>query len=197
MPVAIDDIVRINVVVSFRGQEYENVHHFITVANGTADDTAFMAAMQTVLASVYGNAQNKQSDLLRYERIEGQNITQDVLLPQTNWVGNPPGNSAFNPLPPQNSANVFFPTLRPRTRCTVYLPGFTEESNDLNGNWDAGTIVDLQAFGDELVGDRGFGGMVVRKGAYNAPLDRFTELINAVVPIAARTQRRRRIGVGS
>lgn len=195
-PVAIGDIVRINAIVSYQAQEYENVHHFTTVANATADDTAFMVAVQLAIAPVYANAQNRQSDLLRYERIEGQNLTQDLLLPATNWAGNPNGDQALDPLPAQVSANVFWPTQRPKTRCTTYLPAFAEAANSATGGWSAATLTDLQAFGDEFLANLSNGGMTIRKGAYNLAADRFTELIAAVVPTNSRTQRRRRLGVG-
>jgi len=196
MSVAIDDIVRINAIVSFESQTYENVHHFKTIANASVDDTAFMVAIQTIIAPIYANAQNQQTDNLRYERIEGQNITQDVLLPTTNWAGNPNGDSILDPLPPQVAANVFWSTLRPRTRCTTFIPAFAEGANNPSGQWTAGAITDLQAFGDEFLGDLSFGGVTVRKGAYNQPLNRFTELVAAIVPVTSRTQRRRRVGVG-
>lgn len=197
MPVAINDIVRITAVVSMFGQEFVNVHFFKTIANGSVDDTAFMAAVQSMLAAVYANVQNDQSDEVRYERIEGQNITQDQLLPQTNWVGNPTGNKIEDPLPLQTSMNVFWPTLRPRTRCTSYLPGMTEAANNTEGEWGAVAIANAQQYGDDLVGNITFGGVTILKGAYNVALDRFTDLVNAVVPLDARTQRRRRRGVGS
>lgn len=196
MTVQIDDIVRINAIVSFQAQEYENVHHFKCKANATPTDTAFMAALQSILAVPYAFVQNHQSDLLTYERIEGQNITQDILLPTTNWVGNPSGDSIFSALPPQVCANVYWPTLRPRTRCTTYLPGIAEDANTAGGVWDTPTKADLALFGAGLIGDLVFGGITIEKGAYNLLLDRFTALVNAVVPTDSRTQRRRRLGVG-
>lgn len=196
MAVAIGDIVRINAIVTMTAQQFENVHHFEVIANGSADDTAFMVAVQLAIAPVYANAQNQQSDLLVYQRIEGQNLTQSILLPTTNWAGNPNGDKLFDPLPTQNSANVFWPTNRPKTRCTTYIPGFTEDANNATGQWDIDAKTDLQAFGDEFLLDLTNGGVTIRKGAYNLALDRFTDLIVAVVPIEARTQRRRRRGVG-
>lgn len=196
MAVAIGDIVRINALVSFEEQSYENVHHFEVLANATVDDTAFMVALQVIIAPIYANVQNQQTDNLRYERIEGQNLTQDVLLPAANWLGNPTGDSILDPLPPQVAANVFWTTLRPKTRCTTYVPGFSVGANNLNGKWDSGAITDLQAFGDQFIGTLAFGGVSIKKGAYNVLLDRFTDIVTAKVPIESRTQRRRRVGVG-
>jgi len=179
-----------------QSQEYVNVHHFRVDGNATVDDTAFMAALQLLLAPIYANVQNWQADLLRYERLEGQNVTQDVLLPTANWVGNPTGNRIEDPLPAQVTANVFWPTQRPKTRCTSYIPGISEFSNTASGEWSTGTKDDLQLFGNELLGSLIFGGVEVVKGAFNAEFTRFTELISATVPVHSRTQRRRRIGVG-
>lgn len=196
MAIVVGDILRISAVVSYQAQEFVNVHHFKTIANATADDTAFMVALQAVLAPTYALAQNWQSDELRYERLEGQNVSQSILLPTVNWVGNPNGDQISDPLPAQVTANVYWPTLRPRTRCTVYLPGFTTFTLDSLGKWDAPMITDLQSFGTAFLSDATLGGMTVRKGAYNLEFDRFTELNAAVVPADSRTQRRRRLGVG-
>lgn len=196
MAVAIGDIVRINAIVSYQAQEYENVHHFKVITNATANDTAFMVAVQLAIAPVYANAQNRQSNLLRYERIEGQNLTQTILLPATNWLGNPTGDQVTDPLPAQVTANVFWPTTRPKTRCTTYIPAFAEVTNSSTGGWSAATLTDLQAFGDEFLAVLSNGGMSIQKGAYNLVADRFSDLIAAVVPTDSRTQRRRRLGVG-
>lgn len=196
MPVGVNDIVRIAAVVSMQAQEFLNVHHFKVLANATVDDAAFMVSTQLVLASIYADPQNDQSTQLRYERIEGQNITQNELLPTTNWAGNPTGNDVNHPLPLQTSANVFWPTITPKVRCTAYLPGYTETANGPNATWSASSVANMQLFGDALVGDIVGAGITLRKGAYNLTLDRFTELIGAFVPPDARTQRRRRPGVG-
>lgn len=196
MTVAVDDIVRINAVVSFQGQEYENVHHFKTIANASPNDQAFMDAVLVLIAAAYANVQNHQSNLLQYQRIEGQNITQDVLLPATNWTGNPVGDSAFDALPAQVTANVFWPTLRPKTRCTSYIPAFTETANNATGGWNTAAKDDLQLFGDALKDAGTQAGVTVQKGAYNVVAARYTPLISAVVPTDSRTQRRRRLGVG-
>lgn len=196
MSIQVDDILRVSAVVSMQAQEFVNVHHFRTDGNATANDTAFMEQLQLILAAVYANVQNWQADLLRYERLEGQNITQDLLLPTVNWVGNPTGNRIEDPLPTQVTANVFWPTQRPKTRCTSYLPGLSEFSNTAAGEWTTGTKDDLQLYGDELLGSLLGGGVEVVKGAYNLAADRFVELLSAQVPVHSRTQRRRRIGVG-
>lgn len=196
MAVSVSDVVRITAVMSMLGQEFVNVHHFIVVANGTANDTLFMSTLQTIIAVAYAHVQNEQSDELVYERIEGQNLTADELLPTTNWSGNPNGDDALDPLPTQVSANVYWPTITPRVRCTSYIPGMGEAANGPDSKWDAAAIANLQLYGDEFVGNMTSGSVTIRKGAYNAPLARYTELIAAVVPVYSRTQRRRRVGVG-
>jgi len=194
--IQVGDIVRISAIMSMFGQEFVNVHHFKTIANTTVDDAEFMDQMVGILASIYNDIDDDQSDELTYERIEGQNVTGNELLPTTNWTGNPTGDDTLHPLPTQVTANVYWPTKTPRIRCTTYLPGYGETANGVAGNWTSAVKGRMQTFGDKFVGDIVAADMTVRKGAYNAAAVRFTELIAAVVPSYSRTQRRRRVGVG-
>lgn len=197
MAVAVNDILRIAAVVTVAGQEYVNVHHLKVLSNTTVDDAAFMAELVATLASIYANIQGDQTTGLQYLRIEGQNITQDAVLPTTGWPGLPSGTSALDVLPTQVAAFVYWPTSRLRTRASSFLPGFTEAANTPGGVWSAGAIANVQAFGDALVPAIASANVTTRKGTYNRPLNRFIELQAAVVPPRARTQRRRRVGVGS
>lgn len=197
MAITVNDVLRLTAVVGFLGQEMVNVHHVKIITNTTSDDPTAMTNMLAVIAAIYANVQNDQSDQLQYLRMEGQNITQDEVLPNTTWPGTPTGNKVFDVLPTQVAPMVFWPTTRLRTRCSSFLPGYTEDANDTNGILTAGALSNLQLFGDQWVPVLAGTGISFQKGTYNRPLDRYVPLVSAVVQPRCRTQRRRRVGVGS
>lgn len=196
MTITVNDIIRVAAVVTVLGQEFVNVHHLKVLSNTTANDAAAMAELVATLGTVYNNIQPDQSDTLQYLRIEGQNITQDEVLPTTAWPGLPFGGEVLPILPTQVAPYVYWPTARLRTRASSYLPGYTEGSNTTGGQWDLGTIANLQLFGDALVPAIASANLTTQKGAYNRALDRYIPLSSAVVQPRSRTQRRRRVGVG-
>jgi len=195
-PPAVNDIVRITARMSLQGQEVVNVHHFRVFATTAVSNAAFMTEVAAYLNSVYGNLDNEQADDLVYVDVQGQNITQNEIMPTTAWPSLTTGQGVENPLPNTVAFNVFFQTLRPKTRCTCFIPGFGVDDIAADGSIVASVRALLAQFGADLVGNQGTPNVTLTKGAYNRPLDRFTPVTAAVVPLRARTQRRRRPGVG-
>jgi len=198
MPIAVGDILRITAVMQFDGlDDIVNVYHVKVDTNATANDDQFMDEMADAMNDLYTTINIALSELVTYIEVQGQNITQNELLPSKPWPTLVAGLSTSTPLPSQVSACVFHRTLRPKTRASKFLPVMTEGQNDGNGKIGAGTITVLQAFADALTS--GFAGSQSFSfyGAYNAGLDRFTDVVLGIVPVRWRTQRRRRLGVGS
>lgn len=194
--VAVGDIVRINVNMDYRSQNYENVHHFKVIDNNTSDDSEFMVQTEAILEAIYNDLFFMQSVLLTMLGIEGQNITEDIILPAKPWVGSAVGIDTDDPLPAQVQGYVFWPTKRPKTRSSLFIPAITEGRNNTLGNWSSAAVTAMQDFADVLLLDIASADVTLRKGAYNRPLDRFTELATARVTADSRTLRNRRIGVG-
>jgi len=197
MTIGVGDILRLTAVMGMQGQEFVNVHHLKVAANTTPNDAAYMAEFVITLAFNYADVQLNMSNTLQFLRMEGQNITKDEVLPTIAWPGLPFGSEVLPVLPTQVAPYVFWPTARLRTRAASYLPGYTENTNGAGGTLSAGALTNLQAFGDKWVPPLISANITSQKGAYNRPLNRFVVLASAVVQPMTRTQRRRRVGVGS
>jgi len=198
MGVAVDDIIRITAVMQFDGlDDMVNVFHFKLTSVSTSNDDEFMADMASVMDDLYTEVVLAFSELVVFIDVQGQNVTQNELLPSKPWPVLVNGGSMSTPLPSQVAACVYHGTLRPKTRASKFLPVFTEGQNDGNGKIGDATQVLIQAFGDFLVGAIVGSAFTALYGAYNKGFDRFTVAGNAIVPTRWRTQRRRRLGVGS
>ena len=198
MAIVVDDVLRITAVMQFDSiDDIVNVYHCKVSSNVTVDDDQFMTQMAGEMDSLYDLINGGVSDLQEYIDVQGQNLTQNVLLPSKDWPNLTFGGSVSTALPSQVAASVFHRTLRPNTRASKYLGIFTEAQNDGNGSIGAGFQANLQSYADQLNGGFVGGGFVAAYGAYNVALDRFTPADSGIVPARWRTQRRRRLGVGS
>jgi len=198
MSVAIGDVVRISANFQWAAQDlFTNVYNFQVSRNDSVDDDDFMAQMTDFLEDAYTFMNQDMSDTVNYTNVEGINVTQDVLLPPKAWPVLVNGGNTSEALPTQCSPCVYFRTLRPRTRASKFLPPYGENQNGTGGLLLSAAVTRLQAYGDELVPGISSVDVDAKYGAYNAPLDRFTNVQLAIVATRFRTQRRRRIGVGS
>lgn len=197
-PIAVGDIIRVTARMRLlTSDDVVNTYHMRVQVNTTVDDDAFMVEVAADIDALYQGLNVDISTQLTYIDIDAQNITQNELLPGKPWPVLIQGGDAGNLLPTQTCAYVFFRTLRPKTRAAVYIPGYTESSNGSLGEIGPSAGPVLQAFANLL--EAGFSGpnFTAEYGAYNRPLDRFTPVDQGIVPLRWRTQRRRRIGVGS
>ena len=197
-PVAVGDIIR--VVARFRLLDTDimvNTFHMKVLSNTTVDDNAFMDQLALDIDAKYQIVNVDISDELDYLDIDAQNITQNELLTGKPWPVLVSGADVGALLPTQTCAYIFFRTLRPKTRAAIYLPAYTEDSNDANGAIVAPARTQLSLMTSALEGGFNGVGFSADYGAYNRPLDRFTPVDQGVVPVRWRTQRRRRIGVGT
>lgn len=198
MAVEVGDILRISANMLFEGtDQYSNIFHFQISQNDSASDDNLMEDIALEMDTSYTLVEDDISDDVAFVDVEGINITQDVLLPPKGWPVLTTGNDPIQALPGQVSACVYFRTLRPRTRASKFMPPYGEDRNESGGVIGATAIARLQQFGDFWVVGLNSLDVKGKFGAYNREFDRFTEAKSAVVPIRFRTQRRRRVGVGS
>jgi len=197
-PVAVGDIIRVTARMQIQNlDDLVNVFHYKVVTNSTLSDDAFMIEVAADLDASYQIINPEISSLVTYVDIDGQNVTQNELLPAKPWPVLVNGADIGALLPQQVAACVFYRTLTPKIRASKFLGGYTENSNNAVGAIDAAAITNLTTYGvDALVGINQ-PNVVATYGAYNKPLDRFTPVVQSVVPAVWRTQRRRRPGVGS
>lgn len=197
-PVATNDIIRVTARMRLLDSEdLINTYHIRIDSNTTANDDAFMDELATDVDASYQIINPDVSLDVDYIDIDAQNITQNELLPGKPWPVLVSGAEATQLLPPQVAAFAFFRTLRPKTRCGVYLGGFCENGNGPLAVIDAALATLIATFQTDIAIGWGGPNFSSTYGAYNRPLNRFTPVDQPVFPVRWRTQRRRRPGVGS
>jgi len=197
MAVTVGDIVRITArMLLFGTSDLVNVFHFKVAVNLAVDDAAFMVDVALAMDLLYGPLNSQISTKVSYSSIEGQNITDNELLPSEPWPTLTVGGNGTEMLPEMNSACVFHRTLTPRVRAAKFLPPFGENTN-LDGALAVTTVPIVQAFGDSLTAGLLTASIALNYVAFNRVLVTATGVTQALVPSRFRTQRRRRVGVGS
>ncbi len=197
MVVAIGDIVRITAKMRLFGtDDVQNVFTYKVDRQDAADDTVFMVSAALHLDVAYTLLNARISTFLAYVSVDGFNITQNVLLPDTPWPILTAGTNANDLLPTQVAACVFWPTTTPKVRGSSFFGGLCVNSNVVDGSVSAGAVADLVLVGAAL---RAWSTASVdcTKGTFNPIGSIFTPAGVASVPVRWRTQRRRRLGVGS
>lgn len=195
--VNLNDIVRVVAIMKLDNLfDVINTYHFEQRVVGQANGDTWMVDVAAYLDSAYTEIITHVSNRVSFSLITGQNLTQDTILPEKTWPLLTIGSAVDDMLPEQLCPYVFWRTPRPRTRSSVYLPPFTE------GAW-TGTIIppaalaNLQDYANRFIGDFTMTLGTIRKGAFNPGLLRFSECSTGIRQTSYRTQRRRRIGVGS
>lgn len=197
MAVAVGDIVKITAKMKWFGtDDVQNVFQYKVDLNTSVDDDEFMSIVADVLDSAYNNAIGQMSTQFTFESIDGINITQDVLLPEVNWPVLTAGLSGTAIVPQQLAICAFWPTTTPKVRTSTFFGGFVTFTIDLLGQITAVATGFVLAAALEL---SNFDTVKVdmTKGSLNPLTSVFTPSGVPQVPGRWRTQRRRRIGVGS
>jgi len=198
MAIAVGDILRITAELSRAGvDDIINVYHFRMDVINPGGDAVIMGEITAFLEDAYTIINSDIPVNVLYDSVSGINVTKNELLPSQSWPVLTAGTNVGVALPNQVSACVFWRTLRPKTRTAKFLPFYTQGANVGNGTIVAAVIVRMQSYGDQFVGPIVEGLSTFTYGAFNKGLARFTPVIQRVAAGVFRTQRRRRIGVGS
>ncbi len=196
MAIMIGDVIRISAhFLQQASDPYVNVFHCLWDGVGGIDDDVGMGQIADDIDTAYQELDGVMTEDLAFVDIQGQNITQSVLLPTQDWPTLTVGLATGNHLPPQTAGYIFYRTTRPKTRAANYICGMTEDGNSSIGGPTTALQLALQTFGNIAVS--GFTDVVnhLTYGAYNRALDRFTPVNAAVVGTRFATQRRRGRGV--
>lgn len=197
MSVAVGDIVRITAKMRWFGtDDVQNVFTYKVLLNATLDDDEFMSVVADVLDSAYNNLLGGQSTQFTYESIDGINLTQDVLLPEVAWPVLTAGASATTIVPQQLAICAFWPTTTPKVRTSTFFGGFVIAAIAALGDITAANVTQVLAAANEL-SNFDTVELDMEKGSLNPITSVFTPSGTPQVPTRWRTQRRRRVGVGS
>lgn len=197
MAVEVADILRIVPRLSLDGiGDIINVFHFVVAVQDLLDDEAVMTGIAEMMDDLYTEINLLMPTNITYVSVDGQNITKDELLPSTDWPVLTAGVNVNSMLPETVAACVFFRTNKPRVRCAKFLPPFTQEAN-VDGAVETGALADIGSFGDFLVAPLVVTDLTLGYVSFNRVTSVATQVLSRVVPARFRTQRRRRLGVGS
>ena len=198
MAIGVNDVLRITANMRLlTTDDIVNVFNIKVTAIVAPTDLSFMQSVAAWLDEAYLLILADLADNLSFVNVSGINITQDELLPSVDWTTIVAGSSLSPILPVQVAACVFFPTTTPRVRASKFFGGYTDDALEAGGAITAAAIARLQSCGDVLAAGVDELGDEATYGAYNTVLSRFTPVDRAEVPVRWRTQRRRRLGVGS
>ncbi len=197
MAVGVGDFVRITAKMKLMGvDDVMNVYTYRVDRNDTADDTDFMDDAAKLLDIAYTLLLEDINDRLTFVSVDGQNISKSELLPEVPWPILVDGDNAGSLLPTQCAAEVFWPTTTPKVRTTTFLGGYSVTANDAVGQVATAARARVLAFAQTLT-EWNTVDVDAVKGSFNPIKVLFTQAGEPVVPARWRTQRRRRIGVGS
>ncbi len=197
MPVAVGDIVRLTAKMRLFGTEdVQNIYTYRVDRNATTSDAAFMTQAALHMDTAYTKVNGDMTINLSYASVDGFNITKNELLPDTPWPVLTIGLTSFFMLPTQVAGFVFWPTTAPKVRTSAFVGGYTVASNTAVAELTPPTIANLNLFGLDLrfiiTVD-----IDATKGSFKPIGSIFTPSGLPQVPVRWRTQRRRRVGVGS
>jgi hypothetical protein len=197
MAIGTNDLIRCACVWQVAAEEQVNVH-YLTVTGIAAQtqeqirqDIAewFTDGYTTVVGLMWGS--------INHLRIELFNVTDGNPEPTISAQALLDGSNAGELLPAQVAAEVYFRTGVSRRIGRTFLPTFTEATIS-DAAWVAGTLTGLQTFGNYCRDIHVLtNGVNLEKKIYDRAGAVARDIIEAVVPFDSRTQRRRRVGVGS
>jgi hypothetical protein len=197
MAVSVGDFVRLTAKMKLFGtDDVMNVLTYRVDVNTTPDDDEFMIQAAGQIDAAYGFLTVDWTTDLTFESIDGFNISKNELMPDTPWPVLVNGGNAAILLPTQVAACVFWRTTTPKVRTSAFLGGYVTSALAAGGVIAAPPLGRLATWGASmrlLITAT----ITLTKGSFNPIPLIFTEAGTASVPNRWRTQRRRRIGVGS
>lgn len=197
MAVSVGDFVRLTAKMKlFATEDVMNVFTYRVDRNDNANDNQFMDEAALFLDIAYTILEEDISDYLTWVTIDGQNISKSELLPEVGWPTLVAGPNAAALLPTQVAGEVYWPTITPKVRTTAFIGGYTIAANDSDASILLAARTRLASFGDALK-EWNTTDVDAVKGSWNPTAFVFTQSGDPVVPARWRTQRRRRVGVGS
>lgn len=197
MTTQIGDVVRITCRLLWDlTDDITNVFHFLVQQQDEPNDADFMTEVALLLDTVYVTLEGHMTPFVTANIIEGKNITQDLLLPATVWPAFTGGTTIGGATAPQVCPFSYYPTIKPRTQGRTYWPPIGEQAVQ-NGRMLSGVNDDYRDAALDIQTGLGTATVLLAYIVYNTTFGTWVIATTAITPVALRTQRRRREGVGS
>ena len=198
MSVSVGDFVQIVAKMKMLGTEdVLNIYTYRVDVNTSLDDDDFMVRVAGLIDNAYSFIVSDLSTVLTFDSVDGTNISKSELLPAKAWPTLVAGLDTFSPLPTQVAACVFWRTTTPKVRTSAFIGGYASDQNTPTAEVAPTAQAALLSFGNEIRDGITDAAITLVKGSFNPVKVLFTEAGQTVVPVRWRTQRRRRVGVGS
>lgn len=176
-----------------------NVLHFYIDTNSLATPEDGTTYIRSFLETTYGGLSSVIGTNITGNLFEFFDVTDNEHIAPLPFLDSTPFTLQSEPLPPQVSPMMFFPTPKPRVQGRLYLPP-TTEAHQNSGTLSSTIVTAMTNFGVALLGDPitfSAGVMTGHYVVYNRNADTYQYPSGVVIPATTRTQRRRRRGVGS
>lgn len=197
MTINVNDIIRVQSRLLRNGTNaVQNVWHVRHESGAAPDDAVWVGQVAALIDQEFTALVSAIPPNITALDMLFFNITQDRTLPDGSWVTFSVGTAIGEPNAPQVSMEVFWRTLASRVVGRKFLPGGTESLQN-DGVWSVASLALLATFALNFIGLRTIGLGQVSFGTFAKLLSVYNAFQAGFVPIDARTQRRRRTGVGS
>ncbi len=197
MTIAINDVIRVQARMLRNGVDaVQNVYHVLHESGSPVVDLTWVEDVTVLIDAEMNSLESFMGTNITPLDLLFFNITQDVTLPDGSWGSFGGGSAAGDTQPPQVSPMVYWRTNKAKVIGRKFLPPMTEAQAD-DGEWGSGFLAVLATFAANFIGSIVISQGNVRFGVFNATLLTFEAYRTGLVPTDARTQRRRRTGVGA
>jgi len=192
------DIIRTTARYSFLGTEdINNVFHCRVVTEGSGGDAGLVGSLGGLVDTAMNNLDTSFNAAFQPINFKHQNLTQDVLLPDSDFVLFTGGAGGTDSASPQVSILTILPTLLPKVQGRKFF-GPIGEGIQSAGGLAAGIAAAFTTQFSFMVGVEVLTtGWEVEFGVYRKSDGRFTPFVDIRTIPNTRTQRRRTQGFGS
>jgi hypothetical protein len=203
MSIFADDWVRIVVrMTDINGSSIQNAYHYQHTGSGSVAEGAFLIAVESEMASMYGYIEDNIPDSLT-----PLDITCDVVdfsggelvvlrnvgtIAFTTWNG---GTATGDGLPQGNAAVVNLPTYEAGVLGRKYIGPLVEAVQN-NGILGSGILADLATYAADFIGGFDASAEPFSPGVMSTKLAQGVLIASAVLNAVVGYQRRRKSGVG-
>lgn len=192
------DIFRVTARMDVGGanNDVQNVMYFRQESAGALTDAQVLADLADVLDGLYTDIVSDIVDNQDFVDIAIKNITQDLLLGSVVWPVLTSGLSTVDPSAYQTVALLLMRTAKSRVVGRFNL-GVFRENGISDSSWVLGIVTAVLAFGGQLLSDFVETNGTWRYIVFNREFGTLTLPVTAAMTIAARSQRRRSLGIGT
>lgn len=194
-----NDLLRLGVIwaMTDSGDEQVNVIH-VQIANIVAQtQTDILDDLQEYLDDLYSDVAASMTDKLAHQRVDIFNVTQDTPEVGLTRIAGMDGTNGGERLPYQAAMTVWFRTNVSRHIGRKFIPLFTEAALS-DGKFITAVQNDGAAFAVKFITEYvASNGVHIQAGIYDRSAGIARPIISYGVSNTPRTQRRRRLAVGS